>query len=202
MQRSLGLVLAVAIVCLSMGYAQAANPVVTIKTNKGTIKIELFEKDAPVTVKNFLKYVEDKHYDGTIFHRVIPDFMIQGGGFTKEFTDAKTPAAAKKAEKEVRAPIKNESTNGLSNKKGTIAMARTGEPDSATAQFYINVKDNAGLDRAKARDKVGYCVFGKVIEGMDVVEKIRNVKTKTLIEDIFEDVPADPVIIESVRVVK
>src|SRR5262249_12947279 len=160
--------------------AEAKNPVVEIKTSMGTIKVELFEKDAPVTVKNFLRYVDDKHYDGTIFHRVIADFMIQGGGFSKGLNKANI----KDKEKKTRDPIKNESNNGQSNKPGTIAMARTGRPDSATAQFFINTKDNDFLDRAKARDKVGYCVFGKVIEGMDVVDKIRRVKTRALIPDV------------------
>ena len=175
------------------------NPVVVIKTNKGTIKVELFEKDAPVTVKNFLKYVDDKHYDNTVFHRVIPTFMIQGGGFTKSIGDAKGNEDVRKAEKKTRDAIKNESANGLSNKRGTLAMARTPKPDSATAQFFINVKDNTFLDRAKARDKVGYCVFGQVIEGMNVVDKIKDVKTKVVIEDVIEDVPTEAVVIESVR---
>src|SRR5262249_25622685 len=152
-----------------------------IKTNQGTIKVELFEKDAPETVKNFLKYVDDKHYDDTIFHRVIEDFMIQGGGFKKGFSDIKDEKDVEKYRNKTRDPIKNESDNGLSNKRGTLAMARTNKPDSATDQFYINVKDNEGLDKAKARDKVGYCVFGKVIEGMDVVDKIKKVETKEIL---------------------
>src|SRR4051794_40297681 len=155
---------------MAAGGARAANPVVVLETNMGNIKIELFEDKAPVTVKNFLKYVKDKHYDGTIFHRVIEDFMIQGGGFEPGMTQKKT-----------RDPIKNESDNGLSNARGTTAMARLGRDvgnvkaaDSATSQFFINVKDNAkSLDRANAGDRVGYCVFGRVIEGMDVVDKIR-----------------------------
>jgi peptidyl-prolyl cis-trans isomerase B (cyclophilin B) len=122
--------------------ADAKNPVVVVKTSMGTIKIELFEDKAPGTVKNFLKYVDDKHYDGTIFHRVIPTFMVQGGGYEKGLTNAKTPAAIKAKEKKTRDSIKNESDNGVSNTRGTIAMARTGQPDSATAQFFINVKDN------------------------------------------------------------
>jgi cyclophilin family peptidyl-prolyl cis-trans isomerase len=161
---------------------EAANPVVEIKTSLGTIEVELFEDKAPITVKNFLRYVEDKHYDGTIFHRVISDFMIQGGGLDRSLREKRT-----------RDPIKNESTNGLENKRGTIAMARTPDPDSATAQFFINVKDNDFLDRARARDKVGYCVFGKVIRGMDVVDKIRNVPTGP------RDVPKTDVVIESIR---
>src|SRR5947199_4303322 len=134
---------------------------VVMETSKGAIKLELDEDKAPVTVKNFLAYVDDKFYDGTIFHRVIPDFMIQGGGHT--------PGMGRKATK---APIRNESGNGLSNVRGTIAMARTSEPDSATAQFFINVVDNsASLDRAR------YCVFGRVAEGMDVVDQVRSVPT-------------------------
>ncbi|MFM7149006.1 MAG: peptidylprolyl isomerase, partial [Gemmataceae bacterium] len=125
----------------------AANPVVTLKTSEGVIKVELFEDKAPITVKNFLQYVDDKHYDGTIFHRVIGDFMIQGGGFESGFTKARTSEDAARKEKRTRNPIKNESDNGLSNKKYTLAMARTPRPDSATAQFFINVKDNDFLDR-------------------------------------------------------
>jgi peptidyl-prolyl cis-trans isomerase B (cyclophilin B) len=167
---------------LGAGTARAANPVVVMETSKGTIKIELFEDKAPVTVKNFLGYVDDKFYDGTIFHRIIPTFMIQGGGFEPGLKQKKTKEA-----------IKNESSNGLSNKLGTIAMARTSDPDSATAQFYINVVDNDFLDKAKAKDGVGYCVFGKVIEGMDVVDKIKDVKTGA------RDVPVEDVTIKSVR---
>jgi cyclophilin family peptidyl-prolyl cis-trans isomerase len=163
----------------------AKNPVVVMKTSAGTIKIELFEDKAPISVKNFLAYVDDKHYNGTIFHRVIPTFMIQGGGFEKGLKEKKTKAA-----------IKNESTNGLENKRGTLAMARTNVADSATSQFFINVKDNDFLDRARARDKVGYAVFGKVIEGMDVVDKIKGVKTGE--RGGQEDVPVDDVVIESV----
>jgi cyclophilin family peptidyl-prolyl cis-trans isomerase len=164
---------------------QDKNPVVVMETSKGTIKIELFANKAPLTVKNFLQYVEDKHYDGVIFHRVISDFMIQGGGFN---TDMK--------EKPTRPAIKNESDNGLANLRGTLAMARTNKPDSATAQFYINVKDNNFLDKANAKDGVGYCVFGRVIEGLDVVDMIRNVQTGA------GDVPVEQVVIKSVRLLK
>ncbi len=169
-----------------VGATRAANPVVVMDTSMGPITIELFEDKAPVTVKNFLNYVDKKHYDGTIFHRVISDFMIQGGGFE--------PGMKQKATDK---PIKNESGNGLSNTRGTIAMARTSDPDSATAQFYINVVDNAPLDKAKARDGVGYCVFGKVIEGMDVVDKIRAVKTDS--KGGHQNVPIQDVTIKSVR---
>jgi cyclophilin family peptidyl-prolyl cis-trans isomerase len=174
---------------LAVGGVRAANPVVVMETNKGTIKIELFEDKAPITVKNFLQYVKDKHYDGLIFHRVIENFMIQGGGFEPGMKERKT-----------REPIKNESDNGLSNLRGTIAMARTSVPDSATSQFFINVKDNTFLDKAMARDKVGYCVFGRVIEGMDVVDKIRSVKTTSKMR--FDDVPEEDVVIKSVTVVE
>jgi cyclophilin family peptidyl-prolyl cis-trans isomerase len=148
----------------------------------GVIEIELFQDKAPITVKNFLQYVDDKHYDGTLFHRVIKTFMIQGGGFDQQMNQKKT-----------KAPIVNESTNGLSNVRGTLAMARTGAPNSATSQFFINVVDNDRLDRAQAQDGVGYCVFGKVVKGMDVADKIRDVKTGA------QDVPVNAVVIKSVR---
>lgn len=166
------------------GTAQAANPVVVMETSQGTIKIELFEDKSPITVKNFLTYVDDKHYDGTIFHRVKDTFMIQGGGYD-----------ANENEKKTRDPIKNEASNGLSNKKGTIAMARTNDPDSATAQFFINTVDNAFLD--KSDQGAGYCVFGKVIEGMDVVDKIRTVKTAAGKLSPWQ--PVETVVIKSVR---
>ena len=162
------------------------NPQVVMETSEGTIKIELFQRQAPTTVANFLTYVDAKFYDGTIFHRVIPDFMTQGGGFLPGMK-----------EKQTRAPIKNESFNGLENTRGTLAMARTSDPDSASAQFFINLKDNAFLDRANARDKVGYAVFGKVIEGMDVVDKIAAVETGD--RGSHENVPVQDVIIKSVR---
>src|SRR5215470_2054764 len=139
---------------------KGGGPVVLMSTSLGDIKIELYEKDAPETVKNFLAYVNDKFYDGTIFHRVIPGFMIQGGGFTPEMQ-----------QKPTKPPIKNESSNGLKNEPYTLAMARTSAPDSATSQFFINVKNNDFLNKASAQDGVGYAVFGKVIEGMDVVNK-------------------------------
>jgi cyclophilin family peptidyl-prolyl cis-trans isomerase len=167
--------------------AAARNPVVVISTSMGTIKAELYPDKAPVTVENFLKYVDDKHYDGTIFHRVINDFMIQGGGFDDKMT-----------EKNTRAPIKNEAANGLKNSVGMLAMARTSVPDSATAQFYINVKDNAFLDfREPSPRGIGYAVFGKVIEGMDVVQKIKAVPTG--FANGMQDVPKTPVVIKSVR---
>jgi cyclophilin family peptidyl-prolyl cis-trans isomerase len=168
------------------------NPVVVMKTSLGTIKIELFPNSAPLTVKNFLGYVDSKFYDGTVFHRVIPDFMIQGGGFEKGVSNAHNDAEFLAKEKETRAPIKNESPNGLSNERGTIAMARTDDPDSATAQFFINVEHKPHLDRGR------YCVFGKVIEGMDVVDKIRDVPTMAVSRN-FQNVPQEDVVIESVR---
>jgi len=186
-----GLVIAlgVGISMQDQGGSGGKGPVVLIETTKGDIKVQLFEDKAPITVKNFMQYVEDKHYDGTIFHRVIKGFMIQGGGFDQLMR-----------EKPTRAPIKNESANGLSNKRGTIAMARTAIPDSATAQFYINVVDNQSLDRRSARDGVGYCVFGEVIEGMNVVDAIVSVKTGE--KSGMDDVPLEPIVIKSIRKVE
>jgi peptidyl-prolyl cis-trans isomerase B (cyclophilin B) len=152
-----------------------------METSLGTIKIELNEDKAPITVKNFLSYVDGKFYDNTVFHRVISDFMIQGGGFEPGMK-----------EKTTRPPIKNESPNGLSNVRGSVAMARTSDPDSATAQFYINVVDNS-----RSLDKPRYCVFGQVIDGMDVVDKIKAVKTGSRAG--HQDVPAQDVVIKSVR---
>jgi cyclophilin family peptidyl-prolyl cis-trans isomerase len=162
------------------------NPQVVMETALGNVTIELFQSRAPVTVKNFLDYVDNKFYDGTIFHRVMPDFMIQGGGMTPGLNEKRT-----------RGGITNESSNGLSNERGTLAMARTDDPNSATAQFFINVKDNAGLDRANARDRVGYAVFGRVIDGMDVVDRIRSVTTHDV--GPHENVPVNDVQIKSIR---
>jgi peptidyl-prolyl cis-trans isomerase A (cyclophilin A) len=185
----------------SSACAADKNPVVVMETSMGTIKIELNQDKAPGTVKNFLAYVDDKFYDGTIFHRVIgkendeKDFMIQAGGFTEE-----------RKQKATKDPIKNEAGNGLSNAKYTIAMARTEDLNSATAQFYINVADNDFLDKAR------YAVFGKVIEGAEVVDKIKAVKTEKkkftvpdprdatkTIEATFPNVPVDNVVIKSIR---
>ena len=163
------------------------NPMVTMETSMGTVKIELFADKAPITVKNFLAYVEDKHYDGTIFHRVIKDFMIQGGGFDADMAQKKTKPA-----------IVNESTNGLQNTRGTLAMARTNDPDSATCQFFINTVDNAFLNRSDRNP--GYCVFARVTEGMDVVDKIRASKTGN--KKGMGDVPVETVTIKSIRVNK
>lgn len=182
---------AIVIVVMSAGLALAAgkhNPVVLMETSLGNMKIELFEKDAPVSVKNFLEYANGGFYNGTIFHRVIAGFMIQGGGFSTEFH-----------QKPTRAPIKNEASNGLKNQRGTVAMARTGAPDSATAQFFINVVDNAMLNRPNP-DGYGYAVFGKVIEGMDVVDRIKSVKTGMY--HGFQDVPVEQVVIKSVKLLK
>ncbi|WP_180683921.1 peptidylprolyl isomerase [Tepidicella baoligensis] len=162
--------------------AQSSAPRVTLETTLGNIVLELDAQRAPRTVDNFLQYVREGHYAGTIFHRVIADFMIQGGGFTPDMQ-----------QKPTRTPIPLESRNGLKNVRGTIAMARTNVPDSATAQFFINVKDNDFLDQANARDGHGYAVFGKVVSGMDVVDKIRTVPTTR--RGMHADVPAQPVTI-------
>jgi cyclophilin family peptidyl-prolyl cis-trans isomerase len=163
------------------------NPTVVMKTNHGTIEVELFAKQAPETVKNFLQYVDDGFYNGTIFHRVISDFMVQGGGFTEGMD-----------QKKVRGPIKNEASAELGNTRGTLAMARTSVVDSATAQFFINVKDNAFLNhRDKTPNGFGYAVFGKVTSGMDVVDKIKEVPTTS--KAGHENVPVKPVVIESVK---
>jgi peptidyl-prolyl cis-trans isomerase A (cyclophilin A) len=155
---------------------------VRLDTSMGPIVIELDGAKAPKSVANFVEYVKAGHYDGTIFHRVIPDFMIQGGGFTPEMQ-----------QKPTRAPIPLEARNGLSNVRGSVAMARTSDPNSATAQFFINIKDNAFLDAANARDGAGYTVFGKVVSGMDVVDKIWAVPTGN--KGPFQNVPVTPVLI-------
>jgi len=165
------------------------NPVVVMKTSKGTIEIELDPEKAPVTVKNFLRYVDEKHYDGTVFHRVIKGFMIQGGGFDAELN-----------QKPVHDPIKIEANNGLSNTTGTIAMARTSDPNSATAQFFINTVNNGRLDfQSKTQRGWGYTVFGKVTSGLDVVRAIEAVPTGPK-GRFRSDVPMETVVIESVRV--
>jgi cyclophilin family peptidyl-prolyl cis-trans isomerase len=164
------------------------NPVVTMSTNMGDIRIELNSDKAPITTKNFLAYVNDGHFDGLIFHRVIPGFMIQGGGFDSKMSQRPTKSA-----------IKNEAHNGLKNVKGSIAMARTDVVDSATAQFFINVKDNDFLDHKNTSPGgYGYAVFGQVIEGMDIVHTIEKVKTGN--RGMHQDVPVDAVVITSVKV--
>jgi peptidyl-prolyl cis-trans isomerase A (cyclophilin A) len=166
------------------------NPVVLVQTSMGNIKLELFEKEAPISVKNFLAYVNSGFYSGTIFHRVIPNFMIQGGGFTTDFK-----------EKPTNSPIKNEAGNGIKNMRGTLAMARTFIIDSASAQFFINVKDNDFLNHSSnSMQGYGYAVFGKVMEGMDVVDKIAAVPTGK--HGDFSDVPKKEVIINSMKVLK
>jgi cyclophilin family peptidyl-prolyl cis-trans isomerase len=169
--------------------AKSKNPVVTISTSMGDIKVELDEAKAPISVKNFLTYVKEKHYDGTIFHRVIPSFMIQGGGMKADMSEKGGTHAS----------IKNEASNGLKNNDGTIAMARTNDPNSATDQFFINVKDNDFLNY-KSDAEPGYAVFGKVISGMDVVHKIEHVATTTKFP--HENVPVEPVTIKSVKLAK
>jgi peptidyl-prolyl cis-trans isomerase A (cyclophilin A) len=166
------------------GASAQANPQVVIKTSAGEIVVELYPEKAPKTVANFLQYVDDKHYDGTIFHRVIANFMIQGGGFARDMR-----------QKPNRPPIPLESRSGLKNDTGWLAMARTSVPDSATSQFFINVVDNDMLNHPQP-DGHGYAVFGKVVKGMDTVNSIRNVKTGS--SGMHRDVPVEPVVIESV----
>jgi cyclophilin family peptidyl-prolyl cis-trans isomerase len=179
------------LVCLAAmpGGALAADPQVDIKTNVGTIRLELYPAKAPKTVENFLQYVKDGHYNGTIFHRVIDGFMIQGGGFEGSYK-----------QKPTRRPVQNEAKNGLKNDVGTVAMARTSEPDSATAQFFVNVSSNEFLNAERAQDGWGYAVFGKVVSGMDVVTKIAKMPTGAA-GPFRSDVPKQPVLIESVTVV-
>ena len=175
--------------------ALAADPQVDLRTNLGTMRLELYPAKAPKTVENFLQYVKDGHYDGTVFHRVIAGFMIQGGGFDKDFRQKKT-----------RGPIANEAQGavkgGLKNATGTLAMARTADPNSATAQFFINVGDNSFLNWGDPRsDGNGYAVFGKVVSGMDVVNKIAKLATGAG-GPFPRDVPKQPVVIESATVVE
>lgn len=162
---------------------------VKFQTSLGDFTVEVYADKAPKTVENFLQYVKDKHYDGTVFHRVIENFMVQGGGFTPSMT-----------QKPTRTPIPLEASNGLKNDRGTIAMARTGNPNSATTQFFINVVDNAGLN-APSPDGYGYTVFGKVISGMDVIQKIRTVPTGSG-GPFPSDVPKTPIVINSATLVK
>jgi cyclophilin family peptidyl-prolyl cis-trans isomerase len=169
--------------------AWAANPVVELVTNHGPVRIELFADKSPKTVENFLQYAKDRFYDGTIFHRVIPGFMVQGGGFTPDMEQKKT-----------REPIANEAQNGLKNTVGTLAMARTPNPHSASSQFFINVADNEFLNfTSPTQQGFGYCVFGRVTQGMDVVNKIVAVPTGN--RGGHQNVPLKPVVIQSVRIV-
>lgn len=168
--------------------SNSANPVVKISTSMGDLRVELYQDKAPVTVANFLAYAKEGFYDNTLFHRVIPNFMIQGGGFTADMK-----------QKPTKDPIKNEATNGLKNTFGTLAMARTAVVDSATAQFFINGRENDFLDhKGTSMEKFGYAVFGKVIEGSDVVRKIEKVETAN--KAGHDDVPVKPVVIQSVKV--
>lgn len=160
------------------------NPSVQFKTSHGEFVIELYPAEAPITVENFLRYVDDKFFDGTIFHRVVPGFVIQGGGLTADFVPKKT-----------RAPITNEARNGLRNQRGTLSMARTNDVDSATSQFFVNLKDNAFLDHRPGN--FGYAVFGRVTSGMDVIDRIAKVGTGR--RKGYEDAPLDTVAIESAR---
>ena len=164
----------------------ATNTIINVKTSLGDIKIELFNDKAPITAENFKKYIESDYFANSIFHRVIKDFMVQGGGFTMEME-----------EKETMSPIKNEANNMVSNERGTIAMARTNDPHSASAQFFINLKDNVFLDfKSETTQGWGYCVFGKVIEGMEVIDKIAIVDTGSY--GPHQDVPKDPIIIKEI----
>ena len=175
--------------CSEAGGGAVGGPVVLMATSKGEVKVELFQKEAPETVTNFLAYVSEGFYDGTIFHRVIPGFMIQGGGFTEAMQQKPTKPA-----------IKNEAANGLTNDTGTLAMARTNMVDSATSQFFINVNDNDFLNhKDTSMQGFGYCVFGRVIEGMDVVSAIERVATGR--RGMHQDVPQEPIIIQSMKVV-
>ena len=160
---------------------------IRFETTLGDFTIELFDKEAPETVANFVRYIEEGFFDGTVFHRIVPGFVIQGGGFTEDMTQKKT-----------KAPIKNEADNGLKNKRGTLSMARTNDPNSATSQFFVNLKDNDFLDQS--RGNAGYAVFAKVTEGMDVVDKIAAVETGR--KRGFDDVPVEAVTMKSVRNVK
>jgi peptidyl-prolyl cis-trans isomerase A (cyclophilin A)/peptidyl-prolyl cis-trans isomerase B (cyclophilin B) len=169
--------------------ANAANPQVEVRTNLGSFAIELYPENAPATVQNFLQYAKDGHYNGTIFHRVMPGFMIQGGGYTQQFQ-----------EKPTRAAIKNEAGNGLRNGVGMVSMARTADPHSATSQFFINVVENPSLDfRAATQEGYGYTPFGRVVKGMDVVDRIAKVPTGQ--KSGHADVPLKPVVIERMRVI-
>ncbi len=167
-----------------------ANPRVRLTTSHGAVTIELLAAEAPITVENFLTYVRDGYYQGTVFHRVIPNFMIQGGGLDASLRDKRAGQ---------RAPIRNESTNGLRNDVGTVAMARTSEPHSATSQFFINVRNNDFLNKDRAQDGVGYAVFGRVVDGMDVVRTIEHVRTAS--RGGHKDVPVETIAIESVEIV-
>jgi cyclophilin family peptidyl-prolyl cis-trans isomerase len=185
--KNLFSVLLACLIAMHGAAALAANPSLEMKTSEGTVAIELYADKAPKTVENFLQYVKDGFYAGTIFHRVIDGFMIQGGGFTADMK-----------QKETRAAIPNEANNGLKNGIGTLAMARTPDPNSASAQFFINLKDNDFLNfREASFQGFGYCVFGKVTKGFEIVQKIAKVPTGNT--GMFQNVPATPVVIESIK---
>ncbi|OHC60328.1 MAG: peptidyl-prolyl cis-trans isomerase A [Rhodocyclales bacterium RIFCSPLOWO2_02_FULL_63_24] len=178
------------VIALLFGIAtHAANPQLELKTSQGTLIIELYQDKAPKTVENFLQYAKDGFFNGTIFHRVIPDFMIQGGGFTPDMK-----------QKDTRASIQNEAKNGLKNEPGTLAMARTNDPHSASSQFFINLKHNSFLDYP-GQDGWGYAVFGKVVQGLDIVQKIAKVERKSspYSPDRVPSTPVTPILIESVK---
>ncbi len=192
MKKYFNLIIIAALTAISLtAFAAKENTLIKIQTSMGDIVVELDEKNAPETSANFKTYVAEGFYDGTVFHRIIDNFMIQGGGMTADL----------KPKKNEHAPIKNEADNGLKNDVYTIAMARTSDPHSATSQFFINVKDNPSLDHtAKSFGGWGYCVFGKVVSGQDVVDKIKAVPTGSV--GPYQDVPKEPVIIEKVSVVE
>jgi len=190
LKKIIGMLVIILFYFTQLVWANSSNLRVRLETNKGTIVLDLDQKAAPKTVANFLGYVSNGFYNDTIFHRVIKDFMIQGGGFASDMH-----------QKSTQDPIENEADNGLSNLRGTIAMARTMDPHSATAQFFINTADNTFLDhKGKNSQGWGYCVFGKVVEGMNVVDAIENLPTIT--KSGFEDVPSSPVIIEQANLEK
>lgn len=176
------------LIFLSSLFVLAAEPIqVRFETNRGSFDVELNSEKAPITVQNFLSYVDSGFYSNTLFHRTVKNFVVQGGGLNIDMV-----------EKPTNPPIQNEATNGLSNLKGSIAMAREDAPDSATAQFYFNVKDNVGLNHQEGNpNRYGYAVFGKVVRGMEVVEAMQNVEVQTIGE--YEDVPVQPIIIQSVE---
>lgn len=185
-RQALRLAMAALLFAALPAWGQMLRPKVVVTTNLGQFTLELNTEQAPKTVANFLKYVEEAHYEGTIFHRVIKDFMIQGGGMLPDMS-----------QKPTRTPVVNEANNGLRNERGTIAMARTGDPHSATSQFFINTVDNAFLN-FPGQDGWGYCVFGKVVSGMNVVDKIRSVATRNM--GPHQNVPATPVLIQKMQI--
>jgi cyclophilin family peptidyl-prolyl cis-trans isomerase len=189
MSKKLSVKLSLLAAGLVLSVGAWAGPKVEMQTSLGRIVIELDEEKAPISTKNFLAYTKDNFYAGTVFHRVIPGFMIQGGGFNQDME-----------QKPTKSPIANEAKNGLKNARGTIAMARTNDPQSATAQFFINHKDNVALDYP-SRDGWGYAVFGKVTEGMNIVDKIANVPTGPFNRNFPTDVPIEPVVIKSVKII-